>query len=117
MKKIILCSKESADVVTMVSNKDRLKLFVCWLSANNLDDDVSDIAESFDILEFSIEDLLTTVKSSGLFSSQLIDRRILYLVKEIKCKMEKAKQVINRFSDVIPFESLLEIQNMIELGI
>lgn len=117
LKRIILCKKEDVEVIKMVSNKDRMKAFVLWCSFNVCTEEVTDIAGSFDIEEFSVEELLTYVKASKLFTTNEIERRILYLVKENKLKMEKLRVEITKFNGSIPIENMMEIEKLIGSGI
>ncbi len=117
LKQIILCKKEDKEVIKMVSNMDRLKAFVLWCSFNVCNEEVLDIAKSFDIEEFSVEELLTYVKASRLFTTTEIERRILYLVKENKLKMDKLRVEIKKCTGSIPFENMMEIEKLIGSGI
>ena len=83
-----------------------------WRSTNQDAIDFGDIAASFDIEEFSLEDLLTFVKTSTLFPTQAIDKRVLYLVRQNRGNMEKLKSEIQKFFDVIPAPILLELENL-----
>ena len=113
MRKIILCQQESSDSVKIVANRDRLKAFMLWRSQNDIEESIEDIVASFDLEDFSIEDMLTFVKSSRFFSEEAIDKRILYLVKENRTKMAKLRTEIGKYSDAIPFKSMIEIDSLI----
>lgn len=117
LKKIILCKKEDVEVIKMVSNKDRLKAFVLWSSFNACNEEVMDIAKSFDIEEFSVEELLTYVKESRLFTTVEIDKRILYLAKQNKMKMGRLRVEITKLNGILPIENMLEIEKLIGSGI
>jgi len=60
--------------------KARFDSFVFWLSKNNDNcdnDDKKVITESFKFHDFTVEELLTDVKKSGLYSIEIIDKRLL----------------------------------------
>ena len=53
-----------------------------WLSENEVtEEQKKEIVESFNLKEFSAEELLTGVRDSGLFSAKKIDERVLDIVK------------------------------------
>ena len=73
------------------TTKDTFDAFVIWYSKNKLkcsDQDRRDIADSFDLDDFTGVELLTDVRKSGLFSVEIIDTRVLNILnvqqKEIK---------------------------------
>ena len=60
--------------------KARFDSFVFWLSKNNDNcdnDDKKVITESFKFHDFTVEELLTDVRKSGLYSIEIIDKRLL----------------------------------------
>ena len=60
------------------STKERLDAFVFWLTENECSyDDKRRITESFNFDAYTVEELLTDVRSSGLYSVEKIDRRVL----------------------------------------
>ena len=93
MKDILLykdLDNEFGDDV-LPTTKDTFDAFVIWYSKNKLkcsDQDRRDIADSFDLDDFTGVELLTDVRKSGLFSVEIIDTRVLNILnvqqKEIK---------------------------------
>ena len=58
--------------------KDRFDAFVFWLSANDCNsEEKEDIKETFDISHFSVKELLTDVKNSGLYPIEEIHKGVL----------------------------------------
>ena len=70
----------------------RLKAFMVWLSQNEVtEEQQKEIVDSFNLEEFSAEELLTEVRDSGLFSAKKIDERMLELLKEKELKIEELR--------------------------
>ena len=66
-------------------NNHGFEAFSVWLSRNEVtEEQKAEIAESFDFEEFTVEELLTFVRDSGLYSVTKIDKRVLYLYKKLK---------------------------------
>jgi len=62
--------------------KQRFEAFVVWFSENTVTkEDENEILASFDFEDFTVEDLMTSVRDSGLYSGTKIDKRVLELVK------------------------------------
>ena len=68
----------------------RLQGFMFWLSGNECSDDDKDkkeIVENIDLETFTIEELFSVVRKSGLFSVEMVDQRIQHILKNCKCKI------------------------------
>ena len=68
----------------------RLQGFMFWLSGNECrddDEDKKEIVENIDLETFTIEELFSVVRKSGLFSVEMVDQRILHILKNCKCKI------------------------------
>ena len=116
IKRIVYSPMEHLDLLAPVKTKDRLIAFQLWMSRNNISaDERKEIVENFDLETFSVEELMTIVKSSGLFPLNVIDKRVLYLVKDYKLKIEKLRSVMKDIVDCIPEEKLWTIENLIGL--
>ena len=75
----------------------RLKAFMVWLSENEVtEEQKKEIVESFNLKEFSAEELLTGVRDSGLFSAKKIDERLLELLKEKESKINELRKSLSR---------------------
>lgn len=115
-KRIILCdsNKGNINVVNRNMTKERFQAFKIWTRENHISDgDKKEIAESFDIEEFTIEDLLTDVTGTGVYPETTIKKRILFMVKERNMSMKKLKDVIKDLSEIIPAETFEHILNLL----
>ena len=70
----------------MPITKHRFKAFMVWLSGNDnanevTKEDKNEIVDSFNFDDFTVEELLTSVRDSGLYSGTKIDTRVLELFK------------------------------------
>ena len=64
-------------------NLQNLKGFMVWLSANEATDEQrNDIVATLDFEDFTVEELMTTIRESGLYPAKKIDERVLDLVKK-----------------------------------
>ena len=69
--------------------KDRFDAFVFWLSANDCNsEEKEDIKETFDISHFSVKELLTDVKNSGLYPIEEIHKGVLEIYHSDEEEME-----------------------------
>ena len=54
-----------------------------WLSKNEVTElEKNEIVECFNLEDFTVKELLTTVRDSGLYSTKKIDKRVLELFKD-----------------------------------
>ena len=67
------------------TTKERFVAFLVWLSENDNDvtkeEDRNEIVDSFNFEEFTVEELMTLVRDSGLYSATQVDMRVLVLFK------------------------------------
>ena len=117
LKKIIKCDSDS-DTVYRNMTKERFQAFKIWTTVNHIsDNDKEEIAESFDIEKFTIEDLLKDVTGSGVYPETTIKKRILFMVKERNMSMKKLKDVIKDLNEILPadtFEHILSLLGSID---
>ena len=76
------------------SERLRFKALTYWLSENEASDEqMTDIVESFDFENFTADELLTSVRDSGLFSVKKIDKRFLDILnnKDLVLKEKELK--------------------------
>ena len=67
----------------MCTTKQRFDAFTIWLSENEAtEEQKEEIVKSFNFEDFTVEELLTSVRKSGLYTFKKIDERVLYLFKE-----------------------------------
>ena len=60
--------------------KLRLEAFMVWLSKNEAtEEQKNEIVEGINFEEFTVEELLTSVRDSGLYPAKRIDERVLHL--------------------------------------
>ena len=65
-----------------LSTKQRFDTFMVWISENKVTkEEENEILASFDFEDFTVEELMTSVRGSGLYSCTKIDERVLELVK------------------------------------
>ena len=65
------------------TTKQRFDAFTIWLSENEAtEEQKEEIVKSFNFEDFTVEELLTSVRKSGLYTVKKIDERVLYLFKE-----------------------------------
>ena len=65
------------------TTKERFDAFMSWLSENEVtEEQKEEIVESFNFEEFTVEELMTSVRKSDLYPTNKIDKRLLGLFKE-----------------------------------
>ena len=82
-----------------MSTFEVFKAFTVWLSENEVTiDERSEIADSFDLVfeDFTVEELMTSVRDSGLYPSSKIDQRVLEIVKEKDLKIKEQDSKIKQ---------------------
>ena len=81
----------------------RLKAFMVWLSQNEVtEEQQKEIVDSFNLEEFSAEELLTEVRDSGLFSAKKIDERMLELLNEKELKIKELRNSLEDAKRYVP---------------
>ena len=66
------------------TTKQRFEAFMVWLSENEAaKEDKNEIVESFNFEDFTVEELMTSVRNSDLYSGTKIDKRVLVLHKDL----------------------------------
>ena len=82
--------------------KEKFDSFVYWLSENFCyDKDKREIANSFDLDDFTGLELLTEVRGSELFSIQMIDAKVVEILRVKEVEVTAAKHVIKPKEDTI----------------
>ncbi len=122
MKKIVLYPKPEANERKASTTKERFDAFILWLSSNEIpENDKEEILEGLDFEDFTVEDLLSTVKNSGFYPQKKIDRRLSYIFKTIDAqmkkntiKMQKLKEKIREISWYFPEEKVAEIERLMD---
>ena len=93
--------------ISASTTKDRFEAFAFWMSGNKVsDEEKKDIVECFNFEDFTAEELLTTVRDSGLYPVKKIDKRVLDL---FRCK-DKLLEEKDRKLDQATEESMLNDQ-------
>ena len=96
MKEIVLCHLVRR---YLMSTFEVFKAFTVWLSENEVTiDERSEIADSFDLVfeDFTVEELMTSVRDSGIYPSSKIDQRVLEIVKEKDLKIKEQDSKIKQ---------------------
>ena len=74
------------------TTKQRFDAFMVWLLENKVtEEQKTEIVESLDFEDFTAEELLTSVRDSGLYSGKKIDKRLLDIFKEQESKLKAKK--------------------------
>ena len=74
------------------TTKQRFDAFMVWLLENKVtEEQKTEIIESLDFEDFTAEELLTSVRDSGLYSGKKIDKRLLGIFKEQESKLKAKK--------------------------
>ena len=75
-----------------------------WLSANKgSDEQKNQIVDSFDFEKFTVQELITSVRDSGLYSTKKIDERVLNLFKNQEDKTNELKDTLQKVRMYIPY--------------
>ncbi len=122
MKKIVLFQKPKDDERRATSTKERFDAFMYWLNDKEISmEEKSVIFESFDFEDFTVDELLSSVKASGYYSTKMIDKRVGYLyrsldsqVKKQAHKMKKLKEGIKEIGWCFPEDKLLAIERLMD---
>lgn len=107
MKEIIMFDASRIRLRNRPTTIQRFNAFMVWHARNDItlyDGEGKEIVDSFDFRDFTAEELLTSVRDSGLYPTQKIDERLLELLKE-------TIEDVKRF---IPKPNLSRIQSIIE---
>ena len=88
--------------VGIPSTKERFDAFVFWLTENACsNNDKKRITESLMFDNFTLEELLTDVRSSGLYPSQRIDARVLEIHQSCQKSFELTEKTIKEKSRLL----------------
>ena len=80
--KDIFLYDDAIQYIVPALQKKRFIAFIVWLSGNEASvEQKTEIVESFNFDDFTAEELLTSVRDSGLYSAKKIDERVLELFK------------------------------------
>ena len=95
IREIFLCPASNVKRSFLPKTKQKLDSFMIWLSENENDvteEQKKGIVDSFEFDDFTVEELMTTVRKSGLYPNSKIDERVLELFKKQEDLLkEKAK--------------------------
>ena len=77
------------------TTKLKFDTFTTWLSKNEVTEEQEDeIRESFDFEDFTVKELMTSVRYSGLYTDSKIDERVLDLFKRQKKRVEHQRKLL-----------------------
>ena len=84
--------------VPIIKYNHGFEALLVWLSDNEVtEEQKAEIVESFDFADFSVEELSTFVRDSGLYSVDKIDERVIYL--RVKRVLTLYKRDINEIKE------------------
>ena len=100
------------DPLSMSLQRGKFKAFMVWLTENEASEkQKTEIVESFNFEDFTAEELLTSVRDSGLYSAKRIDKRVLDLLKNKDMKIKELKDTIDEAKKYIPTFQLHRFQS------
>ena len=95
---------------TYPTTKQRFDSFVIWLSENEAtEDQKKESVKFFDFEEFSVEELITSVRDSGLYPASKINERVIELFKEQEDILKEKVKLMEEVKDNLQ-EKLLKIK-------
>ena len=104
--------------LTCLGGQPNLKLrfdsFIIWLSENEITEEQKDeIVESFEFEGFTVEELMTSIRDSGLYPANKIDQRVLVLFKEQSNLLEEKEKSLKEKDKLLKAKnSLLSNQDI-----
>lgn len=111
-------SVESSDDFSFATSMEKIDIFMYWLSSNNCSAiEKKRIANSVDLDEFTAEELLTVVRKSNLFSVQLIDRKVLKIIKNQMASINKKEIEIREKDALIQQNNCQLLENSRQLAL
>ena len=101
---IILDNLKSEFCRRKPTTKQRFDAFMVWLSKNEAEvteEDRNEIVESFNFKDFTVEELMTSVRDSGLYSGTEVDKRVLQLFRSQEHSLkEKDSEIKEKDSQI-----------------
>ena len=98
--------------VKTTSTKVRFDAFAFWMSGNEVSaEEKEDIVHCFNFEDFTAEELLTSVRDSGLYSVKKIDKRVLDLIKRKDKLLEEKDRKLDKATE----DSMLHDQMISDL--
>ena len=86
----------------MPTTLERTNAFMVWHSKNEVtEEQKNEIVNSFDFVDFTVEELITIIRVSGLYPAKMIDKRLLDLVKNKDLKIEEQDLKIEKLNDIL----------------
>ena len=68
-----------------------------WISENEItEEEEMEIVESLEFDDFTVEELMTAVKESGLYMNETINERVLELFKEQGDKLQEKDKLLKK---------------------
>ena len=85
-----------------LSNKQRFETFSVWFSENKVTkEDENEILDAIDFEDFTVEELMTSVRNSSLYSGTQIDKRVLELFKNQNSVIEEKDSKIRKLEGLL----------------
>ena len=95
MREILLFDASSVNISFLPTTKQKLDSFMIWLSENEITDgQKEEIVESFKFDDFTVGELMSPIRKSGLYSNNMIDERVLKLFKEQGDKLQEKDKLL-----------------------
>ena len=86
----------------MPTTIERTNAFMVWYSKNEVtEEQKNEIVNSLDFEDFTVEELITSIRVSGLYPVKIIDKRLLDLVKNKDLKIEEQDLKIEKLNDIL----------------
>ena len=99
---------------SLPTTKHKFDSFMIWISENEItEEEEMEIVESFEFDDFTMEELMTTVRESGLYMNETIDERLLEIFKEQGEKLQE-KDTLLKNQDKLLKKKERQINRMIK---
>jgi len=89
-------ARRVANRLNLPTTKQKFDCFMIWLSENVIDEEEeAEIVESFQPEDFTVDELLTTVRRSRIYPDTAIDERVLELLQEQRDRLQQQRRLLN----------------------
>ena len=83
---------------SLPSTKQKFDAFVFWLSENDCsEEEKKEIVDSFDLDDFTVEELLKDVRLSGLYSISTVCSKVIDIVAEKNQQIRHLEEYVDSF--------------------
>ena len=105
--------------IKTTSTKERFDAFAFWMSGNKVSaEEKKKIVHCFHFEEFTAEELLTSVRDSGLYSVKKIDKRVLDLIRRKDKLLEEKDRKLDKATEdsMLNDQMILDLQDEIRIN-